>query len=130
METLSGNEEETEPEKQRDSYCSFWVGLTPTVFYIPGFITDQEQTQLLNRIYGASGFKWKTLKNRRLQNWGVLLEDFHTLRGMVHEKGLVPQEWDNEQNRELEVETTITGILATESDITRCELGKDERIYW
>ncbi|KAF8096098.1 hypothetical protein N665_0317s0005 [Sinapis alba] len=61
---------------------SFRVGLTPTVFYIPGFITDQEQTQLLNHIYGGSGSKWKTLKNRRLQNWG----------GMVHEKGLVPQE--------------------------------------
>ncbi|KAH0901720.1 hypothetical protein HID58_041223 [Brassica napus] len=58
------------------------VGLTPTVFYIPGFITDEEQTQLLNHIYGGSGSKWKTLKNRRLQNWG----------GMVHEKGLVPQE--------------------------------------
>ncbi|KAG7616710.1 putative oxoglutarate/iron-dependent dioxygenase, alpha-ketoglutarate-dependent dioxygenase AlkB [Arabidopsis thaliana] len=61
---------------------SFRVGLTPTVFYIPGFITEEEQTQLLNHIYGASGSKWKTLKNRRLQNWG----------GMVHEKGLVPQE--------------------------------------
>ncbi|CAH2078446.1 unnamed protein product [Thlaspi arvense] len=61
---------------------SFRVGLTPTVFYIPSFITDEDQTQLLNHIYGASGSKWKTLKNRRLQNWG----------GMVHEKGLVPQE--------------------------------------
>ncbi|CAN6986463.1 unnamed protein product [Brassica rapa subsp. trilocularis] len=61
---------------------SFRVGLTPTVFYIPGFVTDQEQTQLLDHIYGGSGSKWKTLKNRRLQNWG----------GMVHEKGLVPQE--------------------------------------
>ncbi|CAE6186056.1 unnamed protein product [Arabidopsis arenosa] len=61
---------------------SFRVGFTPAVFYIPGFITDEEQTQLLNHIYGASGSKWKTLKNRRLQNWG----------GMVHEKGLVPQE--------------------------------------
>ncbi|KAF3497930.1 hypothetical protein DY000_02055232 [Brassica cretica] len=66
METLSGNEEETEPEKQRDSYCSFCHGV------------------------------------RELQ----------------------------EQNGELDVETAITGILATESDITRCELGKDERIYW
>ncbi|KAL1205303.1 Alkylated DNA repair -like protein ALKBH6 [Cardamine amara subsp. amara] len=61
---------------------SFRVGLTPTVFYIPEFITEEEQTQLLHHIYGASGSKWKTLKNRRLQNWG----------GMVHEKGLVPQE--------------------------------------
>ncbi|CAA7020898.1 unnamed protein product [Microthlaspi erraticum] len=61
---------------------SFRVGLTPTIYHIPGFITDEEQTQLLNHIYGASGSKWKTLKNRRLQNWG----------GMVHEKGLVPQE--------------------------------------
>ncbi|CAN8274396.1 unnamed protein product [Cochlearia groenlandica] len=60
----------------------FRVGLTPTLYYIPGFITEQEQTQLINHIYGASGSKWKTLKNRRLQNWG----------GMVHEKGLVPQE--------------------------------------
>ncbi|XP_010434292.1 PREDICTED: uncharacterized protein LOC104718279 [Camelina sativa] len=62
---------------------NFRVGLTPTVFCIPGFITDEQQTQLLNHIYGASGSKWKTLKNRRLQNWG----------GMVHEKGLVPQEY-------------------------------------
>uniref|UniRef100_A0A1J3JH41 Alpha-ketoglutarate-dependent dioxygenase alkB-like protein 6 n=1 Tax=Noccaea caerulescens TaxID=107243 RepID=A0A1J3JH41_NOCCA len=61
---------------------SFRVGLTPTVYYIPSFITDEEQTQLLHHIYGASGSKWKTLKNRRLQNWG----------GMVLEKGLVPQE--------------------------------------
>jgi alkylated DNA repair protein alkB family protein 6 len=28
----------------------FRVGLTPTVFYIPGFITDEEQTQLLNHV--------------------------------------------------------------------------------
>ncbi|CAN6993638.1 unnamed protein product [Brassica oleracea var. botrytis] len=27
METLSGNEEETEPEKQRDSSCSFCHGV-------------------------------------------------------------------------------------------------------
>lgn len=92
---------------------SFRVGLTPTVFYIPGFITDQEEAQLLNhvisssphllhfrhvdfgvpllpillsclKIYGASGSKWKTLKNRRLQNWGVLLEEFSYTSFSLH----------------------------------------------
>ncbi|XP_020517586.1 alpha-ketoglutarate-dependent dioxygenase alkB homolog 6 isoform X6 [Amborella trichopoda] len=32
-------------------------------------------------IYGVPASKWKSLKNRRLQNWG----------GVVHEKGLLPQ---------------------------------------
>ncbi|KAF3554226.1 hypothetical protein F2Q69_00014500 [Brassica cretica] len=83
-----------------DSYCCFWVdrfllrqsnSFASMLFWIcswnssacachgvrelqgrsyPGFITHQEQTQLLNHIYGASGSKWKTLKKRRLQNWG------------------------------------------------------------
>ncbi|KAK7314865.1 hypothetical protein VNO77_33393 [Canavalia gladiata] len=57
------------------------VGSLPTLFYVPDFITDTDQTSLLNNIYGAPASKWKTLKNRRLQNWG----------GVVHEKGLLPQ---------------------------------------
>ncbi|MDP1159490.1 hypothetical protein, partial [Klebsiella variicola] len=48
----------------------------------PDFITDIEQEQLLNNIYQAPVSKWKSLKNRRLQNWG----------GVVHEKGLLPQD--------------------------------------
>ncbi|MCL7042976.1 hypothetical protein MKW94_006553 [Papaver nudicaule] len=57
------------------------VGSLPTLYYIPNFISDSEQTQLLNHIYQSPITKWKSLKNRRLQNWG----------GVVHEKGLLPQ---------------------------------------
>ncbi|KAM3324088.1 alpha-ketoglutarate-dependent dioxygenase alkB 6 isoform X9 [Capsicum chacoense] len=60
----------------------FRVGSVPTVFYIPDFITDSEHDQLLNTIYDAPISKWKSLKNRRLQNWG----------GVVHEKGLIAQD--------------------------------------
>ncbi|XP_057446466.1 uncharacterized protein LOC130738494 [Lotus japonicus] len=57
------------------------VGSLPTVFYVPDFITDSEETFLLHNIYGVNASKWKPMKNRRLQNWG----------GVVHEKGLLPQ---------------------------------------
>eukprot|EP00262_Sarcandra_glabra_P013950 TRINITY_DN3968_c0_g1_i1.p1 TRINITY_DN3968_c0_g1~~TRINITY_DN3968_c0_g1_i1.p1 ORF type:complete len:307 (+),score=37.77 TRINITY_DN3968_c0_g1_i1:106-921(+) len=60
----------------------FMVGSLPTVIYIPNFISDSEQTQILNQIYQVPVYKWKSLKNRRLQNWG----------GVVHEKGLLPQD--------------------------------------
>ncbi|XVF40885.1 hypothetical protein PTKIN_Ptkin01aG0152700 [Pterospermum kingtungense] len=60
----------------------FIVGDLPTLMYIPDFITDSEHAQLLNNVYQAPVSKWKSLKNRRLQNWG----------GVVHEKGLLPQD--------------------------------------
>ncbi|KAL5563747.1 hypothetical protein UlMin_033494 [Ulmus minor] len=60
----------------------FKVGSVPTLMYIPEFVTDEDQTMLLNNIYEAPISKWKSLKNRRLQNWG----------GVVHEKGLLPQD--------------------------------------
>ncbi|MCD7471079.1 hypothetical protein HAX54_011363 [Datura stramonium] len=60
----------------------FRVGSVPTIFYIPDFITESEHDLLLNTIYDAPISKWKSLKNRRLQNWG----------GVVHEKGLIAQD--------------------------------------
>ncbi|KAL8104273.1 hypothetical protein AgCh_028482 [Apium graveolens] len=60
----------------------FIVGDVPTLYYFPDFITHHQQHLLLNNIYQAPAFKWKFLKNRRLQNWG----------GVVHEKGLLPQD--------------------------------------
>ncbi|KAF5931309.1 hypothetical protein HYC85_032182 [Camellia sinensis] len=65
-----------------ENLSNFVVGSVPTVFYIPDFITDSEQDQLLNKIYQAPVSKWKSLKNRKLQNWG----------GVVHEKGLLAQD--------------------------------------
>ncbi|KAK1279584.1 hypothetical protein QJS04_geneDACA015136 [Acorus gramineus] len=58
------------------------TGTLPTLYYIPDFISDLQQSQILHHIYEAPVTKWKTLKNRRLQNWG----------GVVHEKGLLPQD--------------------------------------
>ncbi|XP_073269092.1 alkylated DNA repair protein ALKBH6 homolog isoform X3 [Primulina huaijiensis] len=47
----------------------FVVGFVPTVFYLPDYVTAAEEEQLLNNIYKAPISKWRTLKNRRLQNW-------------------------------------------------------------
>ncbi|XP_039784267.1 alpha-ketoglutarate-dependent dioxygenase alkB homolog 6-like [Panicum virgatum] len=63
------------------SLADYTVGAIPTLFYVPDFISNSEQSQLLHHIYQAPAPKWKSLKNRRLQNWG----------GVVHEKGLLPQ---------------------------------------
>ncbi|KAL4297707.1 hypothetical protein GQ457_12G003720 [Hibiscus cannabinus] len=68
--------------ERKENLNNFIVGDLPTLFYIPDFVNESEQAQLLNNIYQAPGSKWKSLKNRRLQNWG----------GVVHEKGLLPQD--------------------------------------
>ncbi|KAF7119759.1 hypothetical protein RHSIM_Rhsim13G0235500 [Rhododendron simsii] len=95
-----------------EDLSSFVVGSVPTLYYIPDFITDADQQQLLNNVMIISFqkpssisilipivfsiiscfvilinqgpvSKWKSLKNRRLQNWG----------GVVHDKGLLAQDW-------------------------------------
>jgi alkylated DNA repair protein alkB family protein 6 len=63
------------------SLADYTVGAIPTIFYVPDFVSQSEQSQLLHHIYQAPAPKWRSLKNRRLQNWG----------GVVHEKGLLPQ---------------------------------------
>ncbi|KAL8480897.1 hypothetical protein ACS0TY_027424 [Phlomoides rotata] len=60
----------------------FVVGSVPTVLYIPEYVSAAEEHQLLQNINEAPVSKWKSLKNRRLQNWG----------GVVHEKGLLAQD--------------------------------------
>lgn len=58
----------------------------PTVYCIPDFITRDEESHLLNKIYSAPKPKWTQLSNRRLQNWG----------GIPHAKGMIAEklpEW-------------------------------------
>lgn len=45
----------------------------PSIFYIPDFVTEDEEQFLLKQIYGVPKPKWTYLSNRRLQNWGELL---------------------------------------------------------
>ena len=52
-----------------------------TVYYIPDFITKDEENYLLHKVESAPKPKWVCLKNRRLQNWG----------GVPQPKGMVPE---------------------------------------
>ncbi|XP_066495020.1 alpha-ketoglutarate-dependent dioxygenase alkB homolog 6 [Tiliqua scincoides] len=51
----------------------------PAAYYIPNFITEEEEAHLLQQVYGAPKPKWTQLSGRRLQNWG----------GLPHPKGMV-----------------------------------------
>ncbi|VVC25534.1 Oxoglutarate/iron-dependent dioxygenase,Alpha-ketoglutarate-dependent dioxygenase AlkB-like [Cinara cedri] len=51
------------------------------VYYIPNFITEQQEAYILEKVNNAPKPKWCQLKNRRLQNWG----------GIPHPKGLIPE---------------------------------------
>lgn len=44
----------------------------PTIFYIPDFINEPEESWILDKVYTAPIPKWTQLLNRRLQNWGGL----------------------------------------------------------
>lgn len=58
----------------------------PTVYYIPDFISEDEETFLLQQVYKSPKTKWTQLSGRRLQNWG----------GLPHPKGMLAEkipEW-------------------------------------
>ncbi|GFO41767.1 alpha-ketoglutarate-dependent dioxygenase alkb homolog 6 [Plakobranchus ocellatus] len=67
----------------------FKVGLKDsprTIYYIPDFISEEEEKYLLSKVYAAPKPKWTQLAHRRLQNWG----------GLPHPKGMVAEtlpEW-------------------------------------
>ncbi|CAM9407988.1 unnamed protein product [Ectocarpus sp. 4 AP-2014] len=47
------------------------VGNTPSIFYVPDFISGADEQQLFERIHAqASGNEWVTLRSRRLKCWG------------------------------------------------------------
>lgn len=53
----------------------------PSAYYIPNFITEEEEARLVQQIYAAPKPKWKELSHRRLQNWG----------GLPHPRGMVAE---------------------------------------
>ncbi|KAF5277423.1 hypothetical protein FQA39_LY06236 [Lamprigera yunnana] len=50
-----------------------------SVYYIPNFITEEEESQLLGKIYSVPKPKWTCLSNRRLQDYG----------GVPHKNGMI-----------------------------------------
>ncbi|KAM4731331.1 alpha-ketoglutarate-dependent dioxygenase alkB homolog 6 [Anableps anableps] len=58
----------------------FVVSKAPqTAFYIPDFISEEEESYLLQQVYKSPKTKWTQLSGRRLQNWG----------GLPHPKGML-----------------------------------------
>lgn len=57
-------------------------GALPTAYYIPDFISEEEESHLLQQVYESPKPKWTQLSGRRLQNWGGLPHP----RGMLGEK--------------------------------------------
>lgn len=53
----------------------------PTVYYIPDFISEDEEAYLLQQVYKSPKTKWTQLSGRRLQNWG----------GLPHPKGMLAE---------------------------------------
>ncbi|KAK0058461.1 alpha-ketoglutarate-dependent dioxygenase alkB 6 [Biomphalaria pfeifferi] len=53
-----------------------------SLYYIPNFISQEEEECLLNKVYSAPKPKWTQLSHRKLQNWG----------GLPHNKGMVVED--------------------------------------
>ncbi|XP_032083184.1 alpha-ketoglutarate-dependent dioxygenase alkB homolog 6 [Thamnophis elegans] len=53
----------------------------PAAYYIPDFISEEEEQYLWQQIYNAPKPKWTQLSGRRLQNWG----------GLPHPKGMLAE---------------------------------------
>lgn len=53
----------------------------PRVYYIPDFISEQEEAYLQQQVYRSPKPKWTQLSGRRLQNWG----------GLPHSKGMLAE---------------------------------------
>ncbi|XP_012292991.1 alpha-ketoglutarate-dependent dioxygenase alkB homolog 6 isoform X3 [Aotus nancymaae] len=53
----------------------------PVIYYVPDFISKEEEDYLLRQVFNAPKPKWTQLSGRKLQNWG----------GLPHPRGMVPE---------------------------------------
>ncbi|RKP06223.1 putative alpha-ketoglutarate-dependent dioxygenase ABH6-like protein [Thamnocephalis sphaerospora] len=61
--------------------------LPSAAYYIPNFITKDEEEALLAKVYAAPKPKWVTLSRRRLQNWGKYCLTVDGVRGVPSARG-------------------------------------------
>eukprot|EP01083_Nonionella_stella_P043137 116425_1 len=59
----------------------FIVGSIPTVYYVPEWISEDEESKMIDIIYDSPDSKWVELKRRRLQSWG----------GTPKSEGMIPE---------------------------------------
>jgi len=50
--------------------ADYHVPMSKNTYYIPNFVTEDEEVFLLRKIQETPQLKWKQLSNRRLQTWG------------------------------------------------------------
>ncbi|XP_076249526.1 putative RNA/DNA demethylase ALKBH6 isoform X1 [Calliopsis andreniformis] len=66
--------------------CNASQNIIPEVsnlaIYVPNFITEQEELEIIKHVNNAPLPKWTQLSHRRLQNWG----------GIPHPKGMIAEE--------------------------------------
>ncbi|XP_006867398.1 PREDICTED: alpha-ketoglutarate-dependent dioxygenase alkB homolog 6 [Chrysochloris asiatica] len=53
----------------------------PVIYYVPDFISKEEEEYLLRQVSNAPKPKWTQLSGRKLQNWG----------GLPHPRGMIPE---------------------------------------
>ena len=51
---------------------AFAVGNIPYQYFLPNFVSEEEESKLIRNIEQAPRTKWTNLSNRQLQNWGGL----------------------------------------------------------
>ncbi|XP_061933751.1 alpha-ketoglutarate-dependent dioxygenase alkB homolog 6 isoform X2 [Apis cerana] len=70
-------------EEHKNIFCKYMITEIPNLaIYIPNFITQEEEVEIIKCINSVPVPKWTQLSHRRLQNWG----------GIPHPKGMIAED--------------------------------------